>query len=261
VSNALNAWIMMQAVGWNVNTTQLVYLDDGFPSATDVLQERILSPNFPVIKGKELMGNIVHFENIFLTPFENTGPMMRHLNDDEPCQRNKMLLEFRKKSFEVMNVKDKKTSPESCLVTVITRRPYEGRRVQRIWLNEDEVLDQMRKDYAKCTFQSIDFVDLSLEKQMTLMKDSDMVISMHGAGLVNLFWTREGTHVIEIFPKKRFRWGYRNLCQFIGCEWNEFRGGNDTGVGDNASDKTIPYEEWKPFFDPIFTKMMGQKLQ
>jgi protein O-GlcNAc transferase len=81
---------------------------------------------------------------------------------------------------------------------------------------------------------------------------------MHGAGMVNVLWTRPHTQVIEIFPKKRYRWGYRNLCQFVGCEWRQFRGGVDTGNGDNASDKKILYLQWRRYFEPIYAKMIQQ---
>ena len=182
---------------------------------------------------------------------------MQHLDDQEPCRRSELFKTFRSLALAKFQVQDTKTKPHECLVTVISRRNYQGRVIQRRWLNEDEVVAQMRVEYPECVFQSVDFVDLSLKEQMEIVKESDMVIGMHGAGMVNVLWSREGTRVIEIFPKRRFRWGYRNLCQFVGCEWVEFRGGEDTGKGDNASDKTIPYEEWKAFFDPIFKSMVA----
>ncbi|KAF1792931.1 Glycosyltransferase AER61, uncharacterized [Phytophthora cactorum] len=96
------------------------------------------------------------------------------------------------------------------IVTVITRRPYGGRVLQRVWLNEDEIMDKIRVKYK----------DLN---QMKTTIESDMIISMHGAGLVNVLWARPMTMILEIFPKERFRWGYRNLCQFVGCDWHQFR--------------------------------------
>jgi glycoprotein 2-beta-D-xylosyltransferase len=256
ISATLNAWIMMQVVGWEPRQTRLLQLDGGFPSAVDELQRRILSPNHEMIFGLSLLNKTVHFESMLLAPYEVSGPMMQHLDNKEPCYDSDLVKKFRAISLSKFGISDKKSNPNMCTITIITRRNYGGRVIQRRWVNEDDIVDHMREDYEYCTFQSIDFVDLSLEKQMTIAKESDMIIGMHGAGMVNVFWSRPGTQIIEIFPKKRFRWGYRNLCQFIGCDWIEFRGGVDIGNGDNASDKAIFYEEWKEFFDPLYEKLI-----
>jgi glycoprotein 2-beta-D-xylosyltransferase len=150
-------------------------------------------------------------------------------------------------------------------VTIISRRNYKGRRVQRRWHNEDEVVAAMREKYPSfdgkpIVIQSLDFVDLTLAQQMDISLQSDVVIGMHGAGMVNVLWTKPQTLVVEIFPRFRYRWGYRNICRYIGCDWHEFRGGDDTGMGDNASDKTIPVDAWLAFFDPLFRKQIGMPL-
>lgn len=89
------------------------------------------------------------------------------------------------------------------IVTVITRRPYGGRTLQRVWVNEDEVIANMRIEYKglNVEFRSIDYVNLTLAEQMRTTIESDMIISMHGAGLVNVIWARPMTTVVEIFPR------------------------------------------------------------
>lgn len=281
ISATLNTWLMMKVIGWTTANTQLVYLDKGFPSPIDVLQEKVLAPNHQVIHGDALLRKVVHFDSALVAPFEFSGPMMRHLNDFEPCQRNALITDFRAHSLTTLGVSLEKKDPKTCTVTVITRRPYGGRSLQRIWRNEDEVMEAMRRDYnhnatentganlhehGACTFQSIDFVQIPLEEQMRIMVESDVVIGMHGAGMVNVMWTRPETLVVEIFPRKKKRWGYRNLCQFVGCLWHEFRGGKDIKTTKakkdyNSNDKEIPYEEWKAFFDPLFRETVQELKQ
>ncbi|DAZ92823.1 TPA: hypothetical protein N0F65_009180 [Lagenidium giganteum] len=248
----LNALAMMKVLGWSTADTQLVHLDAGFPNAMDAIQKDMLSPNFPILEGRDLMGTVVRFDQALFVPFEMTGPMMRHLNDEEPCGHNAMITQFRDTIMQRLHVPQQKKDPTSCTVTIISRRPYSGRMISRKWLTEDEILRRMREEYEQpgvykhgvCKIQSVDFIDLTMEEQ--------------GAGMVNVTWTRPGTKVIEIFPLSRKRWGYRNLCKYVGCDWQEFRGGKDTGKGGNSSDKTIEYSEWHPFFDPIFKAMVQQ---
>jgi glycoprotein 2-beta-D-xylosyltransferase len=77
IAAAMNAWIMLQVLDWSPETTQLVYFDDGLPATTDELQRRVLAPNHPVVKGRDIMGSVLHFENALVAPFE-------YMTDDGP---------------------------------------------------------------------------------------------------------------------------------------------------------------------------------
>ncbi|KAE9314054.1 hypothetical protein PF008_g19576 [Phytophthora fragariae] len=270
ISGILNAWVMMRVLGWGSSSTQLVTLDRALPSPVDDLRHTMLGPDRPVIGGDELQKHVVRFDTALLTPYEARGPMMSHLNDDQPCYANEMMRDFPDEALRTMKVGAHKTDPKRCLVTVISRRPYGGRRIQRVWRNEDEILSQMRSDYkfayrfGECEFQSLDFVNMTVHDQMQIMVDSDVVIGMHGAGMVNVMWTRPETLVVEIFPLRRWRWGYRNLCQYLGCSWREFRGGSDVFVqttDPNDMDKRLWYDEWKRFFDPLFCDAIARLEQ
>ncbi|GMF16402.1 unnamed protein product [Phytophthora lilii] len=264
ISYALNSWIMLQALGWDIQKTRVIHLDGGYPSPIDELHQGLLAPNHELIEGSTLMGKRVHFRgDVLLAPFELSGPMMQHLDDGEPCFDSELFRSFRSQSLLTLGITPKMereigvTAIRPMIVTVITRRPYGGRVLQRVWINEDEVMTKMRAEFKglNVEFRSVEYVNLTLAEQMKTTIESDMIISMHGAGLVNVLWARPMTTILEIFPKERFRWGYRNLCQFVGCDWHEFRGGQDVGDNPipNTKSKQIPYDEWMAFFAPHFT--------
>ncbi|EEY62700.1 uncharacterized protein PITG_14483 [Phytophthora infestans T30-4] len=269
ISGILNAWIMVQTIGWERDSTQLVTFDRALPTPVDELRHALLGPERLIISGEEFQHRVVHFESALLAPYEVTGPLMSHLDDNQPCYDNAMIKEFRDLALKSLRVapRDGKSDPQRCLVTVISRRPYGGRRVQRQWRNEAEILQRMREEYqdayrfGECEFQSLELTSMTMHDQMKSMLDSDVVIGMHGAGMVNAMWTRPGTLVIEIFPRRRFRWGYRNICQFVGCKWHDFRRGRDIKIHTTLStdmDKIIPYPEWKSFFDPLFQNVVDE---
>ncbi|GMF24406.1 unnamed protein product [Phytophthora lilii] len=269
ISAMLDAWIMMKTIGWERNTTQVVTLDRALPTPVDKLRHALLGPERPVVGGEVFQNRVVHFESALLAPYEVSGPLMSHLDDNQPCYTNAMISNFRDTSLKSMAVspRNAKSDPRRCLVTVISRRPYGGRRVQRIWQNEDEVLLRMREDYhdayryGECEFQSLEFTNMTMHDQMRVIVDSDVVIGMHGAGMVNVMWTRPETLVVEIFPRQRYRWGYRNICQYIGCRWYDFRRGRDIHVqtsDPNDKDKFIPYPQWRSFFDPLFREIVDK---
>ncbi|GMF48096.1 unnamed protein product [Phytophthora fragariaefolia] len=266
-SAMFNAWVVMKTIGWDRNTTQLVTLDRALPTPVDDFRHALLGPERPVIRGEEFQDRVVHFDSALLPPYETTGPLMSHLNDNQPCRANAMIADFRDAALKSLGVtpRNTKTNPQRCLVTIISRRPYGGRRIQRVWQNEGEILDRMREEYrdayrfGECEFQSLEFANMSMHDQMRAMVDSDAVIGMHGAGMVNVMWTRPETLIVEIFPRRRYRWGYRNLCQYLGCKWHEFRSGRDVRVhtfDPNDMDKEILYPQWRSFFDPLFREAL-----
>lgn len=265
ISSAFNAWILMKTLSWDPATTQLVHLDYGYPTPVDELHQRLLSPRRPIISGKELMGKRIEFTSqALLPPFESDGPLMQELDVYTECTDSKLLQEFRLVSLKAFNVTViEKAASDPLVVTVISRRPYDGRVLQRIWRNEDEILRNLRHAYAgkSIVFRSVDFVALNVRDQMRFMLESDVVMGMHGAGMVNALWTRPETLVLEIFPRMRLRWGYRNLCKLLGRAYKDFRGGVDIPTGDQANwnDKLIEFDEFFVFFNAVVMQHLAAK--
>lgn len=278
ISQILDTWIMMKVANWSNLQTQIVYIDKGFSTPTDELRQLLLAPMNPAISATKFIAQqnsntttgVVEFGTAMSTPYEGNGPMMRHLNNKEPCGISKLVEDFRSAALNAVGVHDAKGNETNCSITIISRRNYGGRNLSRIWLNEDEGVERMQADFgAQCTIQSIDFVNLTMTEQMQIVVDSDIIIGMHGAGMVNVMWSHPGTLVVEIFPKKRHRWGFRNICQRIGCNWHEFRGGQDvTSTGSparrnspaNSLSKLIPPDEWAKFVNPLVANVLkGQK--
>ena len=72
------------------------------------------------------------------------------------------------------------------------------------------------------------YENLDFENQISLSMGAKTMIGMHGAGLVHALWLKPGSTLIEIFPKNKRRWGYRNIANMLGLQYVEYRGGEDT---------------------------------
>lgn len=279
ISQTLDTWIMMKALDWSNEDTQIVYLDKGIPSPMDELRHLLLAPLRPAARTRDMLQEqkdsgkgtgIIEFGTALIAPYEWTGPMTRHLDNYEPCARTKLIADFRSEAMAVVGVEDQKNVTGSCVLTIISRRDYEGRKLQRVWVNEQEVLDRMIADFGdRCTMRAVDFVGIPIAEQIRTIVNSDIVVGMHGAGMANVMWTRPDTLVIEIFPKPRRRWGFRNICQHVGCNWHGFRGGEDiitergadVGFPDpNTLNKVIPPDEWAEFANPLLRSAIARTL-
>ena len=74
----------------------------------------------------------------------------------------------------------------------ISRREKSFRKI----INENNLIHLLeRKGY-----QTLYFEDYSVVDQIKIMQDSNEVIAIHGAGLVNINFCRRGTKILELFP-------------------------------------------------------------
>ena len=131
-------------------------------------------------------------------------------------------------------------------VRFIQRKPYrsanKARQVGRMLLNEDAIIRKTAQVLPHADVQGVRMEHMSQREQIALMHRTDVVIGMHGAGMVNIGFMQAGARVIEIFPRAKRRWGYRNLCQYIGLRYVDYRAGTDRG-----DHKHIDPEEWAAF--------------
>ncbi len=65
---------------------------------------------------------------------------------------------------------------------------------KRTIVNEDELIPLLQK----YNFQIVAMEDLTFEEQYKLIAESDMLISLHGAGLTHMLWMHEDSQILEI---------------------------------------------------------------
>ena len=111
-------------------------------------------------------------------------------------------------------------------VTFISRADYANRSITRQLVNEAE-LASVWAQLGRFNVRRAQFELLPFDAQLRLVRETHVLVGMHGAGMVNSLWLPHRAHVIEIFPASKRRWGYRNICQYAGCRYSQFRGGVD----------------------------------
>jgi capsular polysaccharide biosynthesis protein len=88
----------------------------------------------------------------------------------------------------------------------VRRRVYISRAQasRRRLINENEIWPLLKKS----GFERVYMEDLSFESQIQIMRETAVLVAPHGAGLTNMIFCSEGTHVVEIadlgFPNPNF---------------------------------------------------------
>ncbi len=89
---------------------------------------------------------------------------------------------------------------------VATRRVYisRARATRRRLLDEDRLIERLAED----GFEAVVMEDLSFDDQVALMRQTEVLLAPHGAGLTNMMFCPPGTHVVELadlsFPNPNF---------------------------------------------------------
>ena len=113
-------------------------------------------------------------------------------------------------------------------VLLIKRRPYFRHKsdtplsFQRILSNEDELINAITNTFSEAVIRlkSAYMEDLDICEQVRIAHESDVIIGVHGAGLVHSWWTREGAILMELVPRDKINQPtYRVLADLTGKKY------------------------------------------
>lgn len=91
-----------------------------------------------------------------------------------------------------------------------------NRSARRRILNEDELLAILKRyGFETCYLEEMTFAE-----QMNLFASVRIVVAPHGAGLVNLVWSREGTTVLELYPEFYHDPSFRILASALNLDYH-----------------------------------------
>jgi len=85
--------------------------------------------------------------------------------------------------------------------------------------NEEEVMQLLTKE----GFEAITFEDYSIWEQIKMMSEATHFISIHGAGLTNLIFLKDGANVLELvnrqYAKKEYTFPFWKLAQTVNVRY------------------------------------------
>ncbi|KAI9733653.1 MAG: hypothetical protein M1834_003255 [Cirrosporium novae-zelandiae] len=90
-----------------------------------------------------------------------------------------------------------------------------NRQGQRKFLDQDHHLKQLQSRYPRIKVQSIDFAALTFPEQLRVIRKTNILVGVHGAGLTHQMFLRNGSTVVEIQPPDMFHKGFSNLARLL----------------------------------------------
>ncbi|KAF4509397.1 hypothetical protein G6O67_003573 [Ophiocordyceps sinensis] len=86
-------------------------------------------------------------------------------------------------------------------------------------IDEAEHIGALASAIPHMKLNVVDFAALPLTGQIDIIRGTDVLVGVHGAGLTHLMFLRPGSTVIEILPEGFQHKGFRNLAQMLGLNF------------------------------------------
>ncbi|EFY84844.1 DUF563 domain protein [Metarhizium acridum CQMa 102] len=83
-------------------------------------------------------------------------------------------------------------------------------------INETELIESVQKAIPHLDLEIVDFAGFSFAEQLKIVRETDLLIGVHGAGLTHTMFLPPGSAVVEILPGDFAHMGFRNLAQILG---------------------------------------------
>ena len=80
------------------------------------------------------------------------------------------------------------------------RHPYDAGKIERVLENEGDLVSGLRWRFPGADVQGIHPEDMDICEQIAVVHRADVLVGLHGAGLVHLWWLRHSAVVVELVP-------------------------------------------------------------
>jgi protein O-GlcNAc transferase len=204
--------------------TQIVVLDNRLDGPYWNLWR--LFANKPILRLSNLT-ETTPIDNIIIPLAGGSNPILQGDWEVQSCRVSELLRTFVARVLSFYHV-EARPSHEAIAVTFIDR--HEGRRL----VNQTRLLAQAAA-IPHVRIRWVDFAALSFKAQIQAVRDADVLIGVHGAGLTHALWPKPGMAVAEVLPHGLAHKGFRNLAQLLGLGYFSL----------HAAEEEVPWKDGK----------------
>ncbi|CAN8099741.1 unnamed protein product [Discula destructiva] len=152
--------------------------------------------------------------------------------DWEPndCGHSELLRTFSRRLLRHFEIAEETESYQDTIVVTFIHRLGTRKLVD----TEDHVAAlQHRYANGHVSIHLVDLAQLPLDEQIRIVRNSDVLAGVHGAGLTHGLWMRERSVMVEILPESFEHKGFRNLAGALGHTYFSTHG-SVVGAGERA---------------------------
>ena len=149
-------------------------------------------------------------DNVVIPLPGGSNPLWQGDWEARPCDQSPLLDVFRHRILHHFGVHPQREPKANVTLTFVARR--KSRRL----LQEDHLLSLLRSRYPDVIVQAVDFAAIPLAEQLQVIRNTDVLAGVHGAGLSHAIFLPAASSVVEILPPSLGHKGFRNLAKLLG---------------------------------------------
>eukprot|EP00759_Apiculatamorpha_spiralis_P032136 PhF_6_TR33686/c0_g1_i2/m.49366/K18134/EOGT; protein O-GlcNAc transferase len=249
----LNTMIPLIVFGVDVNDLQVVIMDRMTVGFYTPIWKLLFSPKKEVLWFTDLREQFAGKKVCYKQAYFNIPARLSMLyNYHEECMKKDWfsgtLLTYRDLLLNSIGALRTTSIPDALTVTIINRKNYKtghpiGRRIANIDKLASEIASLGESLQQDVYVNIVDYAAYDFDQQVNISRSTDLLVGMHGAGLIHIMYLHPHAAVFEFFcpekPPSNYRYQY--LSALMGLEYNSYN--TDSNDGDVPVEKVLPVIE------------------
>ena len=183
----------------------------------------------------------INLENIIIPLPGAANPFWQGDWEALPCDRSELLQTFARRVLEFYKV-DGDLGPENrpLVLTFIDRT------TKRRLIDQGLYIERLRARFPTVDIQVVDFAAMTFPEQLKIVRHTDILAGVHGAGLTHGMFLAPHSTIVEILPLGLKYKGFRNIANYLGHKYFSSHADEhhiDNATGDWQSDDVFIEED------------------
>ena len=163
------------------------------------------------------------------------------------CKDGFLFHKYRERVLRGFDLWDIPPPPVPSLLLVPRYRTPE-KNVGRVLANEGEIVEVM-KECTLCDVRVVDLGKLPIKEQIATIRKTNVIIGVHGAGLMNILFAADEAVLLEMHPNYRLDRHFRHAARMSGKHYMPLRSSVAVTCEGSSDNVPIPKDEFRSALD------------
>lgn len=142
-----------------------------------------------------------------------SNPLWQGDWEEFSCQNSELLRVFAKRILDFYEIQDAVDDRRTLNLAFINRTG------KRRLVNQEKYLKRIKSELPDVYIQVAEFEDIPFKEQLEMIRGTNMLVGVHGAGLTHGMFLRPGSAMVEIMPPDLNHKGFHNLAKQMGHQY------------------------------------------
>lgn len=197
----------------DAENTQVVILDDAVDGPYFDLWR--LFAKKPIVRLSEVP-TAPNIGNIIIPLPGGANPVWQSDWEPNVCEHSDILSAFAHRVLTHLDIRDSTEAATGDAKIIVT---FIDRRGTRKLVDVERHMLALGSRYPHAEIRRVDFAGMPFPQQVQLVRDSDVLAGVHGAGLTHGLWMKERSAMVEVLPEGFMHKGFRNLAGTLGHDY------------------------------------------